>query len=334
MVCNWMAAIAAVGAAVACTAALAEGTDELWEVTMKMEMPGMPAMPARTTQVCKNKGDRDPTKHVDKDKSSDCKMVDLRQSGNTSSWKMVCTKPRQMTGTGEVTYAGDSYQGVMKISGEGMEMTQTMSGRKIGSCTYEDPSKKAEAMQSQTKAMIAKECDKQIESLNPMMVFGAPNLPPEAVYCKDRKQDFCARTAKLAQQMRDPAGFSEANRQYPQWREAMQACGTDPATVSAPACKVGVDRKDWPFIADNCPVEGRAIAQQNCVGMDYTAAMSSPYKEVCQKYGADLAKKKVADEKPDPGASAKPQAPATESKPGVADTVKEGAKSLKKLLRF
>ena len=30
------------------TIALAEGPDELWEVTMKMEMAGMPAMPAQT----------------------------------------------------------------------------------------------------------------------------------------------------------------------------------------------------------------------------------------------------------------------------------------------
>lgn len=334
MVRNLVVATAAVVSAAGCVAAFAEGTDELWEVTTKMEMAGMPSMPARTTQVCKNKGDRDPTKTGSRDKDSDCKMVDLKQSGNKSSWKMVCTKPHAMTGTGEVTYAGDSYQGTMKITGEGMDMTQTMSGRKIGNCTYEDPSKKVEAMQAQTKAAIAKECDKQIESLNPMMIFGGPNVPQESVLCKDRKADFCARSAKLAQQMRDPAAFAESNRQYPQWREAMQACGTDPATVSAPVCKIAVDRKDWPFVADNCPVEGRAVAQQNCVGMDYTAVMESPYKEVCQKYGADLAKKKVAEDKAAPGTTAKPQPPAAESKPGIGDTVKEGAKSLKKLLKF
>jgi hypothetical protein len=179
--------------------------------------------------------------------------------------------------------------------------------------------------------MMAKECDKQIESLQPTMIFGGANLPAEALYCKDRKADFCARAAKVAQQMRDPAAFSDGNRKYPEWREAMKACGTDPATVSGPACKLAVDKKDWPFVSDNCPVEGRAIAQQNCAGMDYTAVMASPYKEVCQKYGADLAKKKVANDKAKSDPAAKP---AAESKPGVGDTVKEGANKLKKLLNF
>ncbi|MBI3530072.1 MAG: DUF3617 family protein [Betaproteobacteria bacterium] len=320
-------------AALCCTATtvFAEGPDELWEVTMKMEMPGMPAMPARTSQVCKGKGDRDPSKTVARDRDSDCKMVDSKQSGNKSTWKMVCTKPNAMTVVGDVTYNGDSYQGTMKMTGGDMDMTQTISGKKIGNCTYEDPAKRIDAVQAQSKAAIAKECDKQIESLQPLMIFGGANLPEESLYCKDRKADFCARSAKVAQQMRDLAGFSEASRKYPEWREAMKACGTDPATLSAPLCKAAVDKKDWPFVSENCPAEGRAVAQQNCTGMDYTAVLASPYKEVCQKYGADLAKKKVADDKAKSEPAAKP---AAESKPSVGDTVKEGAKSLKKLLKF
>ena len=313
------------------TIALAEGPDELWEVTMKMEMAGMPAMPAQTSQVCKKKGDRDVSKMGAKEKDSDCKVVDSKQSGNKSTWKMVCTKPHAMTMVGDVTHNGDNYAGTMKVTGSDMDMTQNISGKKIGNCTYEDPGKKVEAMQAQSKAAIAKECDKQIESLQPMMIFGGGNLPEEALYCKDRKADFCARSAKVAQQMRDPAGFSEASQKYPQWRDAMKACGTDPAAVSAPVCKAAVDKKDWPFVSDNCPVEGRAVAQQYCTGMDYTAMLASQYKEVCQKYGADLAKKKVADDKAKSDTAAKP---AAETKPSVGDSVKEGAKSLKKLLKF
>ena len=327
---TWIAMLASAGLGAVSVAALAEGTDELWEVTMKMEMAGMPAMPPQTSQVCKKKGDRDPSKTAGKDRDSDCKMTDIKQSGNKSSWKMVCTKPEPMTGPGEVTYTGDTYQGTMKMNSGDMAMTQVISGKKLGTCTYEDPGKKVEAMQAQSKAMIAKECDKQIEDLKPMMIFGGASLPEESLMCKDRKADFCARAGKLGQQMRDPAGFTETNRKYPEWRDAVKHCGTDPATLSAPVCKAAVDKKDWPFVADNCPVEGRAIALQNCVGMDYTAALASPYKEVCQKYGADLAKKKVADEKAKPDAAQ----PATTAKPSVGDTVKEGAKSLKKLLKF
>jgi len=320
---------AAVLAALCCTAVtvFAEGPDELWEITMKMEMAGMPAMPARTQNVCNRKGNPDATKMGDKD--SDCKVSDKKQSGNKSSWKLTCTKPTAMTGTGEVTYSGDTYQGIMTMVGNDMNMKQTFSGRKVGSCTYEEPAKKVEAIQAQSKAAIAKECDKQIEGLHPMMIFGGANLPQESLLCKDRKADFCARSGKVAQQMRDTAGFSEANRKYPEWREAMKACGTDPATVSAPVCKVAVDKKDWPFVAENCPVEGREVAQQQCVGMDYTSLSTSPYKEVCQKYGADLAKKKVAGEKA-PAATPAPKS----DKDKAVDAVKDGANKLKSLLKF
>ncbi|HEX7954208.1 MAG TPA: DUF3617 family protein [Burkholderiales bacterium] len=311
----------------AATAAFAQGSDELWEMTMKMEMAGMPAMPAQTNQVCKKKGDREPVR----DKNSDCKIVDSKQSGNRSTWKAVCTKPDAMTMVGDVTYSGDSFKGTIKVTGGDMDMTQNIAGKKIGSCTYEDPGKKVAAIQAQSNAAIAKECDQQIEELQPMLIFGGQNLPSESLVCKDRKADFCARSDKLAQQMRDPAGFEAANSKYPHWREAMKACGKDPALVTGPLCKTAVDKKDWHFVTDHCPVEGRAIAQQQCAGMDYTAMSTSPYREVCQKYGADLAKKKVADDKAKSEAAA---TPAPDAKPSVGDTVKEGAKSLKKLLKF
>ena len=316
-------------AALSCiaTAVHADGTDELWEITMKMEMAGMPAMPAQTSQVCKVKGDRDPSKTGDK--GSDCKVVDSKQSGNRSTWKAVCTKPDAMTMLGDVTYGGDRYQGTIKVTGSDMDMTQNISGKKIGNCTYQDPGKKVAQMQAQSQAMIDKECDKQIEDLQPTMIVGAAGIPPESLICKHRKADFCSRASKVAQQMRDPAAFSDGNRKYPHWRDAMQACGTDPATVSGPVCKVAVDKKDWYFVSENCPAEGRVIAQQNCTGMDYTAVMASPYKQICQKYGADLAKKRVTGDKAKTEPAAKPEA-----KPSVGDTVKEGANKLKKLLNF
>ena len=321
------------------TAAHADGPDELWEVTMKMEVPGMPAMPAQTSQVCKLKGDRDPSKSGDK--GSECKVVDSKQSGNRSTWKAICPKPDAMTMLGDVTFVGDRYQGTIKVTGGDMDMTQNISGKKIGSCTYEDPGKKAAQAQAQvhaqSQAMIDKECDKQIEDLQAGMIVGGPGIPPESMICKHRKADFCSRASKVAQQMRNPAAFADGNSKYPHWREAMQGCGIDPATVSGPVCKAAVDKKDWYFVAENCPVEGRAIAQQNCTGMDYSAVMGSPYRAICQKYGADLAKKRVADDKAKTEPAAKPAAKTeakTEAKPSVSDSVKEGATKLKKLLNF
>lgn len=311
--------------------ALAEGPDELWEMSMKMEMAGMPAMPGHTTQVCKQKGNRDPYTGQ-QDKNSDCKVTDVKTSGNTTTWKMVCTRPEPMTGTGEMTHSGDKFNGVIKMrgkmDGENFDMTQVMSGRKVGSCKYEEPAKQANEMMAQQNAMMKEECDKQIEALNPLMVFGGQGLPQESLICRDRKKDFCAQSARVGKQMRaSPAAFSEGNSKYQQWREAMQACGADPASVSGPVCKASADRKDWTFVSENCPAESRALALKHCAGLDYTSAMASEYREICQRHGSDLAKEKVA----------KPagQSGATEAKPNATvDAVKEGAKSLKKLLKF
>jgi len=323
--------------AFALPAAFGQGTDELWEITTKMEMAGMPSMPAQTTKTCKSKGDRNPD--FDKtDNQSDCRTTEVKTAGAKTTWKMVCTKPDPMTGTGEMTHTSDKFDGTVKMSGkmqgEPFNMTQVMSGKKVGSCTYEDPGKKIKEMQAQNQAMIAKECDKQIENLNSMMVFGGANLPPESVLCKDRKADFCTRSAKVAQQMREPSAFAEGNRKYPEWREAMKACGTDPTAVTGPVCKAGADKKDWQFVAEYCPAEAKVLAQKHCAGLDYTSARDSEYREVCQRFGAHVAKENVAAPKPE-AAAAPPSEGAKEPKqPTTGDTVKEGAKKLKKLLKF
>ncbi|HEX7812541.1 MAG TPA: DUF3617 family protein [Burkholderiales bacterium] len=316
------------------TMAFAQGPDELWEITNKMEMAGM-SMPARTDKVCKPKGDRDPSKMGEKDKNSDCKMVDSKQSGNRSTWKIVCTKPDPMTGTGDVTYTGDKFDGTIKMTGkmdgDDFSMTQVLSGKKVGSCKYEDPGKKAEQMQAQSQAMIDKECDKQIEELQPGSIFGAEGLPESSQFCKHRKADFCAKAKKVSQSMGDEAGFEQASRKHRNWREAMQACGTDPNTVSAPVCKAAVDKKNLKFVADNCPVEGKALAQKQCAGMDYTAIMASEYREVCQKYASELGKAKVGTGKTETAPA--PAAPKSD-KDKAMDAVKEGGNKLKKLLKF
>jgi hypothetical protein len=323
--------------AFASPAALGEGTDELWEITMKMEMAGMPAMPAHTVKTCKRKGDRNPDMDRTNDRS-DCKATDVRTAGAKTTWKMVCTKPDPMTGTGEMTHSGDKFDGIMKMSGQ-MEgqpfnMTQNMSGKKVGSCTYEDPAKKVKEMQTQNQAAIAKECDKQIEELNPLLFFGGANLPPESLLCKDRKADFCARSVKLAQQMREPAAFAEANGKYRDWREAMKACGTDAAAVSAAACKAGVDKKNWNFVAEYCPAEAKVLAQKHCVGFDYTNAMASEYVDICRGFGAEVAKEKTAAPKPE-AATASASGDAKDAKQPITatDAIKEGASKLKKLFK-
>jgi uncharacterized protein DUF3617 len=110
----------------------------LWEITTRMEMPGMPAgMGAHTVQQCVTKQDTaDPSRTMPKD--DHCTLADFKTSGNTVTWSVVCKGEGDMTGTGSMTYRGSSYDGTMNVQmrqgGQTMAMTQHIAGRRIGPC--------------------------------------------------------------------------------------------------------------------------------------------------------------------------------------------------------
>ncbi|MDO8438594.1 MAG: DUF3617 family protein [Nitrosomonadaceae bacterium] len=115
---------------------------EWWEVSSKMEMPGMPfAMPATTSRVCVAKGSENVPPMQDKE----CKMTNVKKSGSKTSWKVLCTSNGSvMNGTGEVTGNQDSYHGTMRISstsnGETMNMTTAYKGKRVGpACNSSQP---------------------------------------------------------------------------------------------------------------------------------------------------------------------------------------------------
>jgi len=117
--------------------ALAQGKDDMWEITSKMEMPGMPmAMPAQTSRMCtaKNRKDEDLIP-----RRENCKLLDSNRSGNKITYKMACTGKDAMNVTGEMTYGANSYEGKMMMTGQAegqaMNMTQTFSGKRVGDCT-------------------------------------------------------------------------------------------------------------------------------------------------------------------------------------------------------
>ena len=130
-------AVLLIGAlALPCVAA-AQGKDDLWEVTTKMEIPGMPmAMPAQTNRVCVAKNGKDDD-YVPK--RENCKVLENKRTGNKLTYKMACAGKDPMTVDGEMTFGSGSYEGRMKMSGkmEGqqMDMMQTYSGKRIGDCT-------------------------------------------------------------------------------------------------------------------------------------------------------------------------------------------------------
>ena len=118
-------------AAMSSTSALAAGSDELWEMTTKMDMPGMP-MPAVTQTVCLRKGESYKPGKVPHQKN--CEMTGLKVSGNKTTWKMHCSGRDAMDGSGEVTRTEKTMKGSMKLSSKDIQMTQTISGKRIGAC--------------------------------------------------------------------------------------------------------------------------------------------------------------------------------------------------------
>jgi hypothetical protein len=104
-----------------------------WEITAKMEMPGMPMeMPAVIYTQCMTGKDNIP---FNKNEMKDCRLLDSQVSGNIAKWVMQCTQGgEKIKSRGSITYKGDTFDGVVKITMQGMDITQHMNGKHQGPC--------------------------------------------------------------------------------------------------------------------------------------------------------------------------------------------------------
>jgi hypothetical protein len=107
-----------------------------WEVTTKVDMPGLPMdMPPVTHTQCLTEDDMTP--HTPETQEN-CE-TDFEVDGNTVHYTVTCEQPEgTMRGEGSSTYTDDTMMGSMRMvmqSDEGtMEMTHEYSGRYIGPC--------------------------------------------------------------------------------------------------------------------------------------------------------------------------------------------------------
>jgi len=112
----------------------------LWEITTKMEVPGMPAgMPPQVMQKCFTQEDfKDPRQAVPGKDARDarCKMTDHKVQGNSATWNMACEDGTK--GVGTATYSGTTYTSTNTITssrgGKAQTMTMHYSGRHLGAC--------------------------------------------------------------------------------------------------------------------------------------------------------------------------------------------------------
>lgn len=118
-----------------------------WEMTVKMDMSGMPNMPITipptTFTQCLTKKDLVPQKA---EKNTDCKMISNKIEGNTVTWVVQCNhKDGSVTDSdGKITYKGASFDGVINMTMKGGKrgggpgkMSNKISGKRIGDCAKE-----------------------------------------------------------------------------------------------------------------------------------------------------------------------------------------------------
>lgn len=104
-----------------------------WEVTMTMDMPGMPAMANVPIRFKECRTDKD---IVPQKQEKGCNITKQKQEGSTVMWEMKCDDGT--TSDGKVTYSGTKFDGVVNTvinnKVQQMRTKMKMSGKRIGPC--------------------------------------------------------------------------------------------------------------------------------------------------------------------------------------------------------
>ncbi len=343
-----LAAVLAIAALAASASVLAQpktfkpgpGPDELWDITMKMEMPGMPmAMPAQAMQMCMKKDRK--AESVVPPQDENCRTTDIRTTGNRVTFKVVCTGDPPMSGTGDITSTATTYEGVMTMKstrrGQEMEMTQKFSGRKVGTCTDQSEQMVASA-RAAGDAQMAQICAQGMEQLMPVYFVG------KDAACASQQKAFCDKVGGIAREARDPAGHRRATGAYRTTiADAFKACGQDFAAVTSQACTQAAGSRDWAFVGGGyCDAEVRVVGEANCKGRSFTG-MDRNLVPLCTRYanlsrgggataagtGADSITPTSAQSRPAQQPAAQTQPPAAQ--PAPTDSIKQGLDALRKL---
>lgn len=114
----------------------------LWEITVKMEITGMPAgVPAQIVQQCLTKKDIEDPRTMTPSAGPDdgrCQFSDYQVQGNTATWNWTCKGEAAMTGSGSIIFSGASYKGTNRISmkhtGPVKNITRHYTGKRLGDC--------------------------------------------------------------------------------------------------------------------------------------------------------------------------------------------------------
>ncbi len=261
----------AAGLAFVSATCVAAGKGEMWEITTKMEMEGMPAMPMPASKVCIPKGqEKDPNRAVPEDKN--CKTSDVKVSGNKMSWKMKCEGKDAMSGSGEMIFGDGTYSGKMKMHDKDGDMVMVYNGKRIGgACEVgEEKEKEKEKMMAPMKALIDEQradCKKLLDKGVKELVEGYQIFVFQGTHCTDMKKSMCDKVraqsseyavyGALVQDEKDAASLrKEVGALAP--KPLVAECGFNMAKMTGVVCQKAIGDKKYDFLAATCPSEARS----------------------------------------------------------------------------
>jgi len=114
----------------------AQAQGEWWEMTQKIEMPGMPDLSAMMpaippTRVCLT-AEPQPQSFKSLEDDQECAVNDVKTSAKATTFNIKCSGDSPLTGHGEMTRTADSLIQKMTLTSEDGDMTITMTGKRIG----------------------------------------------------------------------------------------------------------------------------------------------------------------------------------------------------------
>ncbi len=319
---------------------------EWWEITSKMEMPGMPpemagmmgSMGAQKQKVCLAKGQQaDPTATS---KDDNCTISDMRQSGNTVKFNMKCTGKDAMTGSAELTHTPNSFSQKIKMRQDGEDMLMTSTGKRIGgACDADEMRKKGEAMaaqaDAQNKKQIAAMCDTSKYTAHDWAMHSNQFIGAKPL-CPGKQNELCQVINKEAPRNVDV--FNQLQSQKNERESAAKTCGLNMAATQKSLCKNRALKGPEHFLAENCPAEAkvyRALAakRQDCEERGFTSG--EEMKACMGGKELDLSNSNENSSSTSSGLSSQSDTAKKEEKKGIdSKAVLDGAKQLKGLFGF
>ncbi|HTQ74785.1 MAG TPA: DUF3617 family protein [Burkholderiales bacterium] len=307
--------------ALACAASLsfAAGTDDLWEVTTQMNVPGMPpGMGGNTSQQCYEK---DMRKNVTKGKNAQgCTVTDYKESGNKITITMSCKNNRSAVMEYVFNPGRTEYKGTMRMKDGGRDMVMNMSGRKIGACDAQQAKSEREQARSEREGQIAAmkaqadaaraqgeqarkqafdaqiaECSKAVDTMDmgKLGMYGrcykksddtCKTIMSNAAMTSPEVRSACtAKAAEFCKRYQTQDGFAKARGD----KNAAEMCGLSADQVKASLCPGAAKAESLDFVGRYCPNEAKPLAKKYCTGRDYTSRDGGKYAALCSSYALE-----------------------------------------------